>query len=567
MRRFRPVWILGGALLIVLAALWNTAAIENFFGRSPGSLSWGPVLFRALLAFHGLILLFSAMLQRPPEPQPATAEARSPRWIWWTLGAMSIAALALRLWKLGTGLWLDEILTLVDFVRPPVKEILTSFPSQNQHMLYSLMAHACVRLSGESAWSLRLPSVFFGVASVWALFLLGRKIFGVREALLACTLMTFSYHHIWFSQNARGYMGLLFFSILAVWLWLEALERRSPGWWVAFAFSVALGAWTHMTMAFVAAGIGVVYLGGLLRNNSPERRAGRGPWLAWVLVGTLTLQLHALVAPEFLRSALHEVSMPSEWTNPLWVVTESLRSLNVGWSGAGILVCGAAFLLFGWLRLAAKDPRAILIMTLPPLMGGGFMLAASHNLWPRFFFFAMGFALLMVMAGIADVSKIFVSIAWKSRPAMASTLSVAGCGLLIVASALTIPRVYRLPKQDYISAKEYAERIGGGQAGIVAVGLAGAAYGKYYAPHWDVAQTESELESLAGRYRNLTLVYTLPIELKAFHPELWRAVEANFEPVAVFPGTLGGGEVYVCRQRKPVSASAAPGLPLEEVSR
>ena len=52
---------------------------------------------------------------------------------------------------------------------------LSTFSEQNQHFLYTLLAHAPSVLFGESAWALRLPAVFFGIGSIWALYALGVK--------------------------------------------------------------------------------------------------------------------------------------------------------------------------------------------------------------------------------------------------------------------------------------------------------------------------------------------------------------------------------------------------------
>src|SRR5262252_2989241 len=92
-----------------------------------------------------------------------------------------------------------------------------------------------------------------------ALFLLGRKIASDVEALLACALMTVSYHHIWFSQNARGYMGLLFFTLLGTWLWLEAMDRDDFRLWASYAVCMALGFWIHMTILFVVAAHALIF--------------------------------------------------------------------------------------------------------------------------------------------------------------------------------------------------------------------------------------------------------------------------------------------------------------------
>jgi hypothetical protein len=43
-------------------------------------------------------------------------------------------------------------------------------------------------------------------------------------------------------------------------------------------------------------------------------------------------------------------------------------------------------------------------------------------------------------------------------------------------------------------------------------------------------------------------VYTIPIEVKAYHPGVWSIIQNEFEVVRVFPGTLNGGEIYVCRE-------------------
>src|SRR5262245_50050613 len=98
---------------------------------------------------------------------------RSARWI---------IGLAMGSSRLGTGLWFDEIITLVDFVRLPTAELVRTFSSFNNHVLYSLEAQAAIALFGETAWALRLPAMLFGVAGVAALWWFGRQIVSVSEA-------------------------------------------------------------------------------------------------------------------------------------------------------------------------------------------------------------------------------------------------------------------------------------------------------------------------------------------------------------------------------------------------
>jgi hypothetical protein len=120
---------------------------------------------------------------------------------------------------------------------------------------------------------------------------------------------------------------------------------------------------------------------------------------------------------------------------------------------------------------------------------------------------------------------------------------------MIVTSALTLPRNYVYPKQDFIAARGFVERERLGDDDVVGVGLAGVAYKVLYAPHWDVAQTVEELAEALNRPGRLWLVYTLPIELKGYHPGMWEMIQERFDRVKVFPGTLGAGAMMVCRSR------------------
>jgi hypothetical protein len=93
---------------------------------------------------------------------------------------------------------------------------------------------------------------------------------------------------------------------------------------------------------------------------------------------------------------------------------------------------------------------------------------------------------------------------------------------------------------------------------VAVAGLAEHAYSLYYAPQWKVVRTPEELAALRSTAGRTYLVYTLPIELRAAHADLWKTIQADFETDRVFRGTLGGGEVYVLRNR--VNINQALGL-------
>lgn len=539
-RHLRYLWW-SGWLLIALACFCGPALRMLQAASGARDLSWGPLLFRILLALHGVLLVALGSIGPLSSRGPRNAEIREPRRTWVALGCLSVAALALRLWGLNSELWLDEVLTLVDFSRRPLAAIVTDFSSQNQHMAYSVLSHLCLVIFGESAWALRLPAVMFGIAGIWAVFLLARRLAGTPEALLVSAVMTFSYHHIWFSQNARGYTGLLCFATLATWLWLEALARDDWRWWAFYSASLTLGAFTNLNMVFVP-------MAHVLIHAVRGPRLAPKPVAAWLLAATTTLQLYALSLPGFLREALHEASRQSEWTSIGWMLAEARRGLGLGLEVlalAALLVCAA-----GLASLWRRDARAAAALALPGLLAGGLMAALGHNLWPRFFFFCMGFALIVAVRGAVLVTCAVCAAVTPLRSCR--RLAIPGLAAAAVAfSILTLPRNYALPKQDFSGARDFVERNRAPADAVVSAGLASTVYTRYLSTPWHVVETRSELDALRRKAPAVWLVYTLPIDLAARHPGVWEAVNHDFELVKVFPGTLGGGQVSVCRAGPP----------------
>src|SRR5262245_62020627 len=157
-----------------------------------------------------------------------------------TVACIMLLAAVLRVVKLNSGLWLDEVTTLLDFARSPIPEIFFQY-SKNNHPLYSLLAHACLKILGEQPWSLRIPAVVFGIACIPTLYILGVQVTSKLEALLAATSLALSYHHIWFSQDARGYTGLAFWTLLSSIFLLQGLRHNRARWYIGYAVAASLG--------------------------------------------------------------------------------------------------------------------------------------------------------------------------------------------------------------------------------------------------------------------------------------------------------------------------------------
>jgi 4-amino-4-deoxy-L-arabinose transferase-like glycosyltransferase len=100
-----------------------------------------------------------------------------------TLGLTAILALGafLRLWQAGESLWIDELHTSW-VVSGKLSEVLPRAAMGNQSPLYFWGMWLLVQVTGQSEWTLRLPSLLAGIALPAAVyFLVGRSFRAVQD--------------------------------------------------------------------------------------------------------------------------------------------------------------------------------------------------------------------------------------------------------------------------------------------------------------------------------------------------------------------------------------------------
>src|SRR5450631_699781 len=108
---------------------------------------------------------------------------------WRILALIVVCGSALRFIHLGNDLWLDEIGTLVTYLRLPMHDIFRTYHSANQHLLYSVLGHLSILTFGESAWAARLPAALFGIGAIPAMYYTARAITSEKEALLGTAFL------------------------------------------------------------------------------------------------------------------------------------------------------------------------------------------------------------------------------------------------------------------------------------------------------------------------------------------------------------------------------------------
>ncbi len=449
-----------------------------------------------------------------------------------------LLALAIRLPALHGGLWFDEIWTLVDFGRLPLGELLTTYGSDNNHPLYSILARVSILIFGEQAWSLRLPALIFGLLSIVELHRLGRLLLGPRRALLAAFILAIAGPHVWFSTNARGYTALLYFSLLATRQLLLMREDRGRGPLIKQALALALGSYVHATMVFVAL---AQFVGGALVLRGRRRRRALG---AVLLAGAVSLALHAPILGEmsdFLLGGEGHAKMSSVWNSPLWMLREAAARFGLPFPVA--VIAGLSGLVLGGIglrRLARIDVMLPVMILGPALLGAVTMIALGRHLWPRFFFFEIGFALLLVVMPLGERPT-------GSRFGLRRSVDRLLILVLVTLALLSLLRSQPLrPKQDFAGAATHADELPAGR--VATVGLARMPYADYIVRPYRAIEKRAELEAMLAE-GEVFVIDTLPIFLETRQPEIARLVRERGVVEMRFPGSLGGGDVVIWRLR------------------
>ena len=476
---------------------------------------------------------------RPPFP-----------WVW--LAALTILAAGLRVIGLNRGLWLDEITFLLITVRHPIAEIITVFPGDAQHPLYSILARLSILAFGEHVWSLRLPAVIFGVASVPALYLLAVSVASRTEALLCAAFLALSYHHVWFSQDARGYSTLAFWTILSTFFLLRGLRTGSRGPYAAYAIAAALGAYTHLAMMFLIASHALIGAAGALSDWRRGRSLKRWkmPLEALLLTGGSTLLFYAPILLQVQKFFMKGPSGMKAVSNPHWAMWEAIRGLTAGLGTVGVLGAAAIVLACGAWSYLKQDRVVFACLVLPGILTLG-SVAVRGTMYPRFFFSLIGFAILILVRGMIVIPQSIRAHLRRGSPGLYPWLAPAATAVLaamfFVSSAFSLVNNYRYPKQDFEGAIRFVEMETRNGDPVVTTGAATYPLRQYYAKPWDSVETAQKLREICSRGRPVWLLYTMPRYLEDGLPAVNEMVRKEFTVIRVFHGTLGDGDVFVAR--------------------
>jgi hypothetical protein len=245
------------------------------------------------------------------------------------------------------------------------------------------------------------------------------------------------------------------------------------------------------------------------------------------LSALFTLILYGQILGQVLDFFLHRPSKMVGVSTPGWALQEAIRVLQQGFGGValGLFLGGAVFCLGLW-RYWRSNPLALALFVLPAIVMVAGALTARGTMYPRFFFSLAGFAVLIAVRG-------------ARLPLVV--------GVMIALSAVSLYFNYRYPKQDFAGALAYVESTAAPEDEIVTAGIAHWPYERYFDRKWGRLDKAEQVPDLRSGGRTVWVVYTFPRYIQAATPDVAKVIDEECKDRQRFPGTLGGGDLFVCK--------------------
>jgi 4-amino-4-deoxy-L-arabinose transferase-like glycosyltransferase len=159
-----------------------------------------------------------------------------------------ILAALLRFWNFTqTDVYTDEALLglraigLIDFDSSEVQQSpwqwVNDIPgwmhlSMSDHPLgIFLLQHFSFKIFSANTFGLRFPSVVAGVATIYLIYLLGKKLFKEKVGLLAAFILSLSPYHLWVSRVGLQESAVIAFGLAAFYFLILSLENKKKLLW------------------------------------------------------------------------------------------------------------------------------------------------------------------------------------------------------------------------------------------------------------------------------------------------------------------------------------------------
>jgi len=162
--------------------------------------------------------------------------------------------IVLRLWSIDSrGLWLDEAITVLQ-ARQTLPKVIQTLQEGVHPPLFHVLMHFWITAFGATEGAVRGYAVVWGVLSIPAAYWATRIVYDRRSGLIAAGITAVSPYLVWYSQEARMYTMMLFFSFMSLAFFSLAVRENRRRHWVGYIVFTFFGMFTHYFYAFLVMG-------------------------------------------------------------------------------------------------------------------------------------------------------------------------------------------------------------------------------------------------------------------------------------------------------------------------
>lgn len=155
----------------------------------------------------------------------------------------------LRLYGLDNqSLWYDEVTEETGFQRQflNMQGITPYSPPLHLFFIYPV-----TKMFPKNDFALRMVPLIFALLNIPLLFLLVKRMFNEKVALLTIFLLAISPYHIWYSQEARMFALQWMLALLSLIFFLRTLEKPKPSNYIGYILSITAGLYTIQLTVFL----------------------------------------------------------------------------------------------------------------------------------------------------------------------------------------------------------------------------------------------------------------------------------------------------------------------------
>jgi 4-amino-4-deoxy-L-arabinose transferase-like glycosyltransferase len=195
---------------------------------------------------------------------------------------VSLVGVGLRLFAVDSqSFWYDEAAT-AQMVESPYADLLSGLARDNGNPpAYWVCAKAWTGAFGRSEIGFRSFSIFCGALAIPLVGILGHRLLGPAEGLLAATLFAISPLQVELSNEARTYALLHLLAVANTWVFVRWVWERRRADWILYVATTALGWYSHYYFPALQLAQGT----SLLALRRPRELLA--PWLASMIAALL----------------------------------------------------------------------------------------------------------------------------------------------------------------------------------------------------------------------------------------------------------------------------------------